>query len=240
MSIIKDSHNICSSSSKNQVSDNSDDDTDDIPSLSKDEKPKRATKQPSPARKRAPSPARTLPPTPRVIPPTKALNPKQKKTPDVDDIKDSHYDVIQKLNRYSERMPNLFTDPEIKSWNSGENNLSEDRSRTLLKSIRTRLNTNKKAKIVDKMFCGACDISESLIVNFTDDPEMQGFGDFVKNNRGIFSDDLDELAIEMGDSLIPGPKISILMNIWHMYTMFKALRAKEREQKIIDEASKKN
>lgn len=233
MSIIKESHNISTNSSKNQVSDNSDDDDSDIPQLP--EKPK---KQPSPARKRAPSPARTATAT-RIIPPPKALNPKQKKTPD-QDIIESHYDVIQKLNRYSDKMPHLFVDNELKAWNSGENNLSEDRGRTLLKSVRTRLKSSKKTKIVDKMFCGACDISESLLVNFTEDTDMYGFATFVKDNREIFSDDLDELAIEMGDSLIPGPKISILMNIWNMYHVFKGLKAKEREKKIIDEANKKN
>lgn len=240
MSIIKDSHDICSSSSKNELRDNSSDDDSDIPSLL-EEKPKR---KPSPAKKRAPSPAKetryTTPPTPK-IPPPKALNPKQKKTPDEDPKSlESHYDIIQKLNRYSERMPQLFSKDELKAWNSGENNFTEDRARTLIKSIRTRLNTSKKTKIVDKLFCGACDISESLLVNFTEDTEMYGFATFIKTNREVFSDDLDELAIEMGDSLIPGPKISILMNIYNMYHVFKGLKAKEREQKIIEEANKKN
>lgn len=152
-------------------------------------------------------------------------------------MEESLESLIGKLNQYQAKMSYLFTEKEQDTWNNGENSCSENYIRQLISKIRARLRARRKEIIVNHFFDKMCDISEAGMVNFMMQSEMVGFSDYVKDNKAVIQDDLDEIAIEMSDDYVPGPKIRLFMGLMTLADQFK--KSKKENKKNINKTDSK-
>lgn len=156
-------------------------------------------------------------PEPKPPKPTKKTNAQAKP----DTLSETFTSIVSKLNGYQNKLPFLMKEKEQETWNYGDNNCSETYARDLLNKIRTRMKARRKDLIVNMMFDKMCDLSEQGMVQLLQQSNMLGFSSYIKENKPLFQEDLDEIAIEMPDDYVPGPKIRLGMAILSLVEKFK-------------------
>jgi len=80
-----------------------------------------------------------------------------------------------------------------------------------LRCISQARNLNFKKSMVGKMFNAMCGLVEEGTKFYM--PYMDGFASDVEEHKELFDQDLEELAIDLSDSWVPGPTIRILSGL---------------------------
>lgn len=172
-----------------------------------------------------PKPSIPVPPPPQIkVVSTKSLTSKPappSKTQDVSPLHESHQELITKLNEYQNRLPKLFSNDEKTRWNHGENNLKEDQARALYRALKSRIASQRKTIVINAIYDKFSDLSEEGMVNLLSMGDMVGFSKFAKDNRAYLEDELNEIACEMSDAWLPGPKTRLALGFMNLMEEFK-------------------
>lgn len=91
----------------------------------------------------------------------------------------------------------------------------------------------KRAYVLTLFDNVVADGGEFFFLNFLKDSTKLGLSDHLKNNKELFQPELEELAIELSDSYIPGPQARILLKLVSFvqnYNKFKAHAGEKDEE----------
>lgn len=89
--------------------------------------------------------------------------------------------------------------------------------------ILRRLRSKCKQVVIDRMFIEGLKGGEFAMVNFLHWDYMIGFSKEAIRNREEFEPELTELAIELSEGWVPGPKVRLAMKIWGFVQEYQRL-----------------
>lgn len=194
----------------------------------------------APKRKKTPPPAVVIEPTPKkaaaFVPPPViqqqsnkyTIPPKKKDAPSPAGKPVESKDVIiRKISEYlnSPSLKHLFSEKERRDWEPDHASAwSEARLNTFLDNIRSRIKSQFRLRMTETMFQGICSGAERFMVDFLHMDHMQDLGKAAMTNKHLFDEELAEIAIEMGEELIPSPKFRLMLKLAQFGADYHAAR----------------
>lgn len=190
-------------------------------------------KKRQPAAAKKPSPlfanfAKPPPPPPVFTPKAPAVKKVTAKAAALDPaLKPDKESMIRKIDDYmhSSVFDKMITEEERETWTKADTSkYTQERLESMTAMIRSRINSKYRVQMVDTMFNGALKGGEAAMVHFLKLNEFVGVSDFTMKNRPMFEEELEEIAIEMGDGMIPSPKVRLLFKLMGMWTEYYTIR----------------
>lgn len=133
---------------------------------------------------------------------------------------DRRADLFVKINNYltSDRLAPYIA-PGIRA---PAESASLEHMEAIYKQITDSIRSSYKRAMVDMMFEEGIDGIESMCVNFLQMDGMSGIALAIKSDKEMFQPELEEIAIELDSSYVPGPKTRLLWKMARFATRWAA------------------
>lgn len=134
-----------------------------------------------------------------------------KKTGKEPEILDRRGDLFVKINNY---LTSKTLAPHIADGiKSPSESASLETLEAIYKQIIDSISGSYKRMMVDMMFEEGVGAVEEFLTRFLQMEGMMGLSEAVQSERHTFSQELEEIAIEMDASMVPGPKVRLGMKL---------------------------